>query len=123
MIWHRNVGALSQHFRAYAVDMVGEMNKSIPTRRIRNHLEFIGWIVGLLDGLQLKSTHLVGNSHGGFFALSTALHLPERVRKVVAISPAAIPLAYLNVHLAYADWIMCAPLAAWLGGRRRSGRH
>lgn len=32
---------------------------------------------------------MVGNSNGGFFTLNTALHLPERVRKVVLISPAA----------------------------------
>jgi pimeloyl-ACP methyl ester carboxylesterase len=32
---------------------------------------------------------VVGNSNGGFFALNAALHLPERVKKVVLISPAA----------------------------------
>jgi pimeloyl-ACP methyl ester carboxylesterase len=32
---------------------------------------------------------MVGNSFGGFLTLNTALYLPERVKKVVLISPAA----------------------------------
>ncbi len=88
-IWIHNIEPLSQHYRAYAVDVIGEMNKSIPTRPIRSHPEFVEWISDLLDGLRIQSTHLVGNSNGGFFALETALALPERVRKVVLISPAA----------------------------------
>jgi len=88
-IWVRNVGPVSQSYRTYAVDIIGELNRSIPTHPIRSHREFMEWMVDLLDGLHLESTHLVGNSNGGFFALETALYLPERVRKVVLISPAA----------------------------------
>lgn len=40
---------------------------------------------------------------------------------VAIILVLAIPLAYLSVYLAYADWILCAPGAAWVGGRRREG--
>jgi pimeloyl-ACP methyl ester carboxylesterase len=88
-IWVRNVGALSQSYRTYAVDIVGELNKSVPTRRIRSHREFMDWMSDLFGGLQIDRTDLVGNSNGGFYALETALYLPEHVRKVVLISPAA----------------------------------
>lgn len=88
-IWVRNVGPLSQSFRIYAVDIIGEMNKSIPTRPILKHREFMEWMADLFDGLQIERADLVGNSNGGFFVLETALCLPERVRKVVLISPAA----------------------------------
>lgn len=88
-VWYRTVGPLSQHYRTYAVDIIGEMNKSIPTRPIRSHREFNHWVVDLFGGLQIESAHMVGNSNGGFFTLNTALHLPERVKKVVLISPAA----------------------------------
>jgi pimeloyl-ACP methyl ester carboxylesterase len=71
------------------VDVIGELNRSIPICPIRSHPEFMDWMADLLDGLRLESTHLVGNSNGGFFALETALYLPERVKKVVLISPAA----------------------------------
>ena len=53
-----------------------------------------------------------------------ALQRLARIMLLVAVCLAlAIPLAYLQVSLAYADWIVCAPLAAWLGGLgRASGR-
>jgi pimeloyl-ACP methyl ester carboxylesterase len=65
------------------------MNKSEPIRPIRNHSEFKQWMTELLDGLQIQSTHFIGNSNGGFFALETAYLLRERTKKVVLISPAA----------------------------------
>jgi pimeloyl-ACP methyl ester carboxylesterase len=81
--WVRNVGSLSQSFRTYAVDIIGELNKSIPIRPILKHREFIDWMTELLDGLRIEKANLIGNLHGGFFALETALYLPERVRQVV----------------------------------------
>jgi pimeloyl-ACP methyl ester carboxylesterase len=88
-IWVRNVGPVSQSYRVYAVDIIGELNRSVPSCPIRSHREFMDWMADLLDGLHLESTHLVGNSNGGFFALETALYLPVRVKKSVLISPAA----------------------------------
>ncbi len=40
-IWIRNIGPFSQHYRTYAVDIIGEMNESVPTRPIRSHREFM----------------------------------------------------------------------------------
>jgi pimeloyl-ACP methyl ester carboxylesterase len=88
-IWRRNVEPLSQLYRIYAVDVIGEMNKSVPTRPIRNHSEFKQWMTQLLDGLQVQSTHIMGNSNGGFFTLEAAYLLPSRTKKIVLISPAA----------------------------------
>lgn len=88
-IWSRNVKPLSQRYRTYAVDVIGEMNKSIPTHPIRSHSEFKQWMSELLDGLQIQSAHIIGNSNGGFFSLETVYLLPNRVKKVVLISPAA----------------------------------
>ncbi len=76
----RNVGPLSQSFRTSAVDIVGEVNKSVPTRL--THPEFMEWMADLFDGLKIEKASLVGNSNGGFFALETALTMPERVNKV-----------------------------------------
>ena len=88
-IWVRNVGTLSRTYRVYAVDIIGELNRSRPTRPIKTHAGFMEWITELFDGLELRQVNLIGNSNGGFFALETALLRPERVDKVVLISPAA----------------------------------
>jgi pimeloyl-ACP methyl ester carboxylesterase len=88
-IWRKNIAPLSRLYRTYAVDVIGEMNKSIPTRPITNYQDFIEWIADLFNGLQIETAYIIGNSNGGFFALNIALHLPERVKKVILISPAA----------------------------------
>jgi pimeloyl-ACP methyl ester carboxylesterase len=88
-IWYRNAGPFSQHFRTYAVDTIGEVNKSILTRPTASRREFADWIVELFKGLQIESAHIVGNSFGGFLTLNTALYLPAQARKIVLISPAA----------------------------------
>jgi pimeloyl-ACP methyl ester carboxylesterase len=88
-MWIRNIGSLSRIYRTYAVDILGELNKSVPLRPIRGSREFMEWMRQLLDGLKIDRADLIGNSHGGFHALETALYLPERVRKLVLISPCA----------------------------------
>ena len=88
-IWIRNVGPLAKEYRVYAVDIVGELNKSRPVAPIRQHSEFMEWMAQLFDGLGIQKATIVGNSNGGFFTLETALYMPERVEKVVLISPAA----------------------------------
>ena len=100
VIWYRNVGALSQRYRTYAVDTLSEVNLSIVTRPIKNCLDFAAWSVDLFDGLHIGSAHMVGNSFGGFVTLNTALVHPERVKKVVLISPAATfdPMRALYRH-------------------------
>jgi pimeloyl-ACP methyl ester carboxylesterase len=93
-IWRYNIEPLSRHFRTFAVDVIGEMNKSIPTHPITNLKDFTLWIVELFRGLKIKEAHIIGNSNGGFFSLNIALHLPELVKKVVLISPAATFIQY-----------------------------
>jgi pimeloyl-ACP methyl ester carboxylesterase len=88
-IWYRNAGPFSQRFQTYSVDTIGEVNKSILTRPVRSRQEFADWIVDLLSGLQIENADMVGNSFGGFLTLNTALYLPDRVKKIVLISPAA----------------------------------
>ena len=89
VIWYRNAAAFGQHFRIYAVDVIGEVNKSVLTVPIRTRQELADWVVDLFGGLKLESALIVGNSFGGFLTLNTALYLPDRVEKIVLISPAA----------------------------------
>jgi pimeloyl-ACP methyl ester carboxylesterase len=88
-IWCRNVNAFSQHYRTYAIDVIGEVNKSVLTRPVRSRRDFADWIADLFDGLQIESAYMVGNSSGGFLTLNTAFYLPERVKRIVLIGPAA----------------------------------
>lgn len=58
--WFLNVGPLSQRFRTYAVDLIGEVNKSVPIRPVRSTWEFAAWAGDLFDGLQVESAYMVG---------------------------------------------------------------
>ncbi len=86
--WRRNVEALSGRLRTYAVDIPGQPNLSVLTRRIRSREDQALWFTDLLDALGESTASIVGNSYGGFLALSQACLTPERVDKLILISPA-----------------------------------
>ena len=88
-IWYRNAADLGQRYHIYAIDTIGEVNKSVLTRPIKSNLDFVDWIVDLFSELGIERTDIVGNSFGGFLTLSAALHRAERVKKAVVSSPAA----------------------------------
>jgi pimeloyl-ACP methyl ester carboxylesterase len=87
-MWRANVAGLSRHFRTYAVDVIGEPNKSETEKLIWTRRGFADWFEDLLDALAIARTSIVGNSYGGFLALNQALFTPDRVDRVVLISPA-----------------------------------
>jgi len=99
--WYRNVNALSQSYRVYAVDIVGEANLSCLTRPIKSLDEYLQWFTELMDGLGVDTFSLAGNSNGGFIAAYFAMKLPERVRKLILIGPAATiyPMTSFYVHM------------------------
>ncbi len=99
--WYRNVEALSQNYRVYAVDVVGEGNKSQASRPIKSLDEFLQWFTELIDGLGIDTLYLVGNSYGGFTASYYAMKLPERIRKLALIGPAATiaPMRPFYIHM------------------------
>ena len=88
IVWRPNVAALSRRFRTYAVDIPGQPNLSVLTRPIRDRHEQALWFTDLLDALGAPSASIVGNSYGGFLALSQACLTPERVDRLILISPA-----------------------------------
>lgn len=88
-VWYPNVAGLSQHFHTYALDILGEPNKSQPVGPLKSRAEIAQWFVDVLDALRIEQAYLVGNSFGGFLTLNQAIHRPERLKGIVVISPAA----------------------------------
>jgi pimeloyl-ACP methyl ester carboxylesterase len=86
--WLPNVAALSEHYRTYAVDIVGDHGRSVYTRQLESAEDYSKWLDDLLDGLELeRDVDLVGLSYGGWIAARYSLHAPDRVRKVVLLAP------------------------------------
>jgi pimeloyl-ACP methyl ester carboxylesterase len=89
-MWSPNVADFSKDYRVFAIDMMGQPGKSIPTYDdpIRDVADFMLWLHETLNGLKLARISLVGMSYGGWVALNFAMTEPERVHKLVILSPA-----------------------------------
>ena len=123
MSWYRAVGPLSASFRVLAVDVLGDANKSRPTRPITSSDDSAAWFTDLLDGLGAEAVHLVGNSFGGFIAVEHARRLPDRVETLALIGPAAtfhrMRPFYTHMFVPKAAYLMMP----WLPGRARAMDH
>ena len=86
-MWAPNIVDFSKDYRVYAVDVMGQPSKSIPTEPIRNAEDYAVWLAETLDGLHLGRICLVGQSYGGWLALNFAMAAPDRVQKLVLLSP------------------------------------
>ena len=114
--WYATVGALAEHHRVFAVDIMGEANRSRPTWVISSRDDYLRWFSELVEGLGLDRMSLVGNSMGGFGAAYCAMHLPGRVHRLVLIGPAAtfhsiVPF-YTHIFLPKAAYLFLP----WLPG-------
>jgi pimeloyl-ACP methyl ester carboxylesterase len=87
-VWRPNVEALSGHFRVYAVDIVGQGGRTVASRMIESRRDYADWLNDLFDGLGIARASIVGNSYGGFIALNHAAVAPERIDRMMLISPA-----------------------------------
>lgn len=88
-MWAANVADLSQDHRVYALDVMGQPGKSVPDQPIRNRDHAVAWITEVLDGLHLEGVALAGMSYGGWLTLNYAIRAPERLERIVVLSPGA----------------------------------
>ena len=86
--WVGNIADLSRDYRVYAIDVIGQPNKSLPNQPLKSREDYVAWLSELLDALNIKSANLVGASFGGWLTLNYALGAPERVNKIALLSPA-----------------------------------
>jgi pimeloyl-ACP methyl ester carboxylesterase/membrane protease YdiL (CAAX protease family) len=95
VMWVPNVADFSKDHRVYAIDVMGQPSKSVPTEPIRNAEDYALWLAETLDGLHLDRICLVGQSYGGWLALNFALAAPDRLEKLVLLSPGGgfVPMA------------------------------
>lgn len=80
--WSKNLAALAQFHRIYAVDMVGSgySDKPEASCSLTYQAQFVK---DFMDTLSIERASLIGNSIGGGVALQFAIMFPERVEKLV----------------------------------------
>jgi len=89
-MWSPNIAAFSRDHRVYAVDVMGQPGKSMPAEPIRNVADFVSWLTAILDALHVDRVSLVGQSFGGWLALNYAIAAPQRLLKLVLLSPGGL---------------------------------
>jgi pimeloyl-ACP methyl ester carboxylesterase len=88
--WKYNVEELSQNYRTYAIDLIGDAGKS--EFASLDHIMEDGQdqaelYAEITDKLGVDKAYVVGASEGGFIGTNYALHYPERVEKLALLGP------------------------------------
>ena len=87
VMWAPNIADFSRDYRVYAIDIMGQPSKSVPGDSIRDATDYVAWLTATLDGLDVGRVSLVGMSFGGWIALQYAVAAPERIQRLVLLSP------------------------------------
>lgn len=86
-VWYPNIPVWSREYCIYAVDLIGEASRSILTRKLETVSDNAMWLNETISGLKLDKIFLCGLSIGGWTAANYAGHYPERVLKLILLSP------------------------------------
>jgi pimeloyl-ACP methyl ester carboxylesterase len=89
-MWMGDVADWAQHFRIYAVDIIGDAGLSAASRPPFASDAHALWLDDVMQALSLSRASIIGVSLGGWLALDYATRRPERVKSVVAVCPAGV---------------------------------
>ena len=84
-VWERQIEALSQSHRVYALDLIGHGFSDRPKISYTPEA-YIHFLRDFMDGVGIEKATLIGNSMGGGMAWATAIFYPERVDRLVLIN-------------------------------------
>ncbi len=88
--WMPQIKEFSKHYKTYALDHIYDNGRSIYSRPLKEPKDFVNWLNELFNALNLKNeVNLLGFSYGGWQTSIYALAHPERLNKVILISPPA----------------------------------
>lgn len=114
-MWMDDIADWAEHFRVYAVDVIGEPGLSAPSRPPLDSDRHARWLDQVLDNLGVACTSVVGASLGGWLALDHATRRPQRVTQLVLLCPGGIGRQLVG-------WILktlpLRPFGRW--GRRKT---
>jgi len=87
--WVEQLTAFASTHRVIAVDLPGFGDSPLPAEQI-SISGYARTIDKLLDALQISAAAVVGHSMGGFTSVELAINFPERVERLVLVSPAGL---------------------------------
>ncbi len=97
MSWLHWIPALAPVHRIYAIDVIGGMGKSAPSRPSKKGPAYGQWAAEVLKGLDLQRASMVGASQGGWLIAKLASVAPEAIESATLLSSAGfLPLSLIK---------------------------
>lgn len=93
-IWAPVIAPLAASYRTYAVDIIGDVNKSMiadRARRPKTGPELAVWLCEVSDALHVHRSDVVAASYGGWLGMHYATLAPDRVRRLALLVPMGLP--------------------------------
>lgn len=137
--WLSNIEALSEKYRVYAVDIIGDNGRSVYRKELKDASDYTTWLEEFFTELKLdKPLNMVGLSYGGWIASQYVLEYPKKINKLVLIAPVgtvqqlsakwavraitvAIPLKYFTKNFMY--WLAADTVESGDIGKRLIDEH
>lgn len=119
--WRKNIDALAQTHRVWAIDLIGFGFSSRVTTPTYSMKMFARSLREFMDAQGIARASIVGHSLGGAVALEFAHDFPERVEKLALIAPATYLLQF-RPELKMAKHLPFVPraLIGWTMTNRRA---
>ncbi len=86
--WVTWISALAPTYRIYAIDTIGGMGKSAPSRPPKDGPAYGHWAAEVLEGLDLKRANMIGASNGGWLIGKLGGVAPGLIGSAVLMSSA-----------------------------------
>lgn len=90
--WEKNIAALAQEHRVFAIDIVGfgRTDKPAAFYASRQMAYMTSFVLDFMDVMEIEKASLVGNSMGGGITIKAAARFPDRMEKVVLVDSAGL---------------------------------
>ncbi|MBN1924697.1 MAG: alpha/beta hydrolase [Prolixibacteraceae bacterium] len=89
-MWISDAKTLSEKYRVFAIDIIGECGKSAQTRPEFKDGNYANWLLEIVESLGLNRVSIIACSLGGWVALDFATKHPNRVDHLVLMATAGI---------------------------------
>jgi pimeloyl-ACP methyl ester carboxylesterase len=98
-LWYHQIPALAQNFQVFALDTPGQPGRSDPYPPPFLENGYSNWLLDVLDNLDIQLANMAGVSSGGWYVMRFALQHPERVKKIVMLSPTGLANARFPINI------------------------
>jgi len=98
-VWLPNVAALSEHYRVYAVNTIGDLGKSELAdydNYPRKGINWSEWLEEIMAKLEINRCDVIAGSMGGWISMNFAIH-SRKVDHLVLLGPMGIKSNTLGV--------------------------